>query len=76
MHIGVPPFRGASPSPIALAMQHMTATVPSVRAAQPDVPHQLERVLWRALAKDPDARYPTGAALSEALRRAWEGCER
>ena len=60
-------------SPIALEMQHMTATVPLVRAVRPDVPRQLERVIWRALAKDPDARYPTATVLSEALRRAWEG---
>jgi len=44
--------------------------VPSPRAARPDIPEVLDRVVRRCLAPDPARRYQTAAELSEAL----QGC--
>jgi eukaryotic-like serine/threonine-protein kinase len=38
-----------------------------------DVPTPLARVIFRAMAKDPNARYPSAAALLDDLRRVHEG---
>jgi serine/threonine protein kinase len=35
----------------------------------PDVPPELDRILLRALARDPDERYPTAGAFAEDLQR-------
>lgn len=55
------------PSPTAVALQHLTQPVPSPREANPDLSQGVEQVLLRALAKDPEQRYPSGAALMQAL---------
>ncbi|MEZ4339435.1 MAG: serine/threonine-protein kinase [Sandaracinaceae bacterium] len=41
--------------------------VPSLRAALPDAPEELERIVQRALAKDRDARYPNADELQSDL---------
>jgi serine/threonine protein kinase len=54
-----------SDTPTAEAAAHANAPVPSLSP-------QLDPVFQRALAKDPDARYPTAAAFVDDLRRALE----
>ena len=44
--------------------------MPSVHAANPELPQSLDRVFERSLAKDPRARYSTAAELVGELRRA------
>jgi len=66
--VGRRPFE--SPSPTAEAAAHVQAPVPSVTAANPALPRGLDAIFARALAKDPERRYPTGAAFVDALRRA------
>src|SRR5260370_2364854 len=46
----------------------MEETPPGVRALNPEVPPDLEAVCLRALAKRPEDRYPTAAALAADLR--------
>ena len=55
-----------SESPTAEATAHVQAEVPSVSP-------QLDPVFRRAMAKDPEERYPSAAAFVEALREALEG---
>jgi serine/threonine-protein kinase len=43
------------------------AKIPSLRAENPAVPPELERILARALARDPQARYPTARDLGREL---------
>jgi serine/threonine protein kinase len=60
------------PSPTALAMQHIMAQPPSPRAFNRNLSEQVERVLYKALAKEPKDRYQSGAEFSAALRQAIE----
>ncbi len=54
-------------TPAALLHQHAYAPIPSPREFNTDLPPACERVIERALAKDPAERYPTAAALAEAV---------
>ncbi len=45
----------------------LTADPPRPRALVPEIPEDLELVLQRAMARDPDDRYPTLAAFGDAL---------
>ncbi len=65
---GVKPFQGASVSVILVKI--LTEEPPAVDFAATGLPLEIGAVLKRALAKDPAARYPTGALLIEALRTA------
>jgi serine/threonine protein kinase len=65
--LGRPPFEGYTPEGI-LARQ-TTDDLPALRQGRPDAPRELEAVLRKALASDPAARYPSAAAVREALRR-------
>jgi serine/threonine protein kinase len=62
---GTPPFTGTT---AALLTQRLLNTPPSVRERRVEVSESLARVLQRALAIDPAARFPTGQSLSAALR--------
>ncbi|MDM8528390.1 protein kinase [Anaerolineales bacterium HSG24] len=68
MFTGVVPFDGSDP--LDVAMKHMTDEVPPPRETNPDLSSALEQVILKALAKEPDDRYPTGAALNDALDKA------
>lgn len=68
MFTGQVPFNAEHP--LDLAMQHMTEPPPSPRILQPEMSSALEQVLLKALAKEPEARYPSGAALVDALDEA------
>jgi serine/threonine protein kinase len=46
----------------------MTAPVPSVRTCRQELPLELERVIDRCLAKDPNRRWQSAEALSDALQ--------
>ncbi len=62
-----PPFTGDSP--VAIAYKHVQeAPVPPSRY-NADVPHELEAICLRGLAKDPDARYGSAAELRNDLLR-------
>ena len=70
---GRPAFRGDSPTAVMLA-----TCSESPQEMPPQVPHALEKIVLRALAKDPAQRYPTPAAFADALeawstRGMWEG---
>jgi serine/threonine protein kinase len=58
-------------TPVAVLLKHISDVPPSVRLRVPELPPELDQVLERALAKDAADRYPSGAALVEAVERAW-----
>ena len=62
---GQPPF--VAPSAARVMQMHLVAPPPSLGVLRPGVPAALELVAGRALAKEPAARYPTAAAMAEAL---------
>ena len=57
--VGRPPFRAERPAdtPRAIAARHITAPPPSPRALNPTISAAVERVMLRALDKDPQRRY-------------------
>ncbi|HET9276082.1 MAG TPA: serine/threonine-protein kinase [Gemmatimonadales bacterium] len=69
--LGRPPFEGATP--VQVLARQTTNEPPGLRAANPAVGEELEKVLQRALRADVNARYPTAgeflAALNRAVRR-------
>lgn len=58
-------------TPVAVLLKHMSDAPPSIRARAPELPEALAQVMDRALAKTPEERYPTGAALVQAVEQAW-----
>ena len=59
----------AADSPTAEAASHVHAPIPSL-SDRSDLPHELDPVLQRALAKDPAERYPSSVDFVAALREA------
>jgi eukaryotic-like serine/threonine-protein kinase len=66
MLTGDVPYRGDSP--LAVMSQRVTTDAPLLRRKRPDLPPQLEAVVWRALRRDPSERYPSMAALRHDLQ--------
>src|SRR5439155_10121139 len=60
----------AADSATAEAAAHIHAPIPSVHDANPALPHELDAVFDRALAKEPGARYGSAAELVADLRHA------
>ncbi|GAC1411992.1 MAG: hypothetical protein NVSMB53_08620 [Gemmatimonadaceae bacterium] len=65
---GEPPLKGATAR--ATMAKQVTEKARPVRILRPDAPAGFERVLEKALAKDPAERYRTVAEFSDALDRA------
>lgn len=66
---GQPPFQHEST--LRLLSMHATAQPPAVSSIMPSASDQLDEVLFRALAKDPNERYQSGKALVAALNKAF-----
>jgi serine/threonine-protein kinase len=67
MLCGKPLFEGTEPARVF--QQHRQAPVPALREKNPavDVPLEIEAIVRRMLAKDPEERYPSAGALVTAL---------
>ncbi|MBE7468856.1 MAG: hypothetical protein DPW09_07425 [Anaerolineae bacterium] len=68
MFTGRVPFDAATP--LDVAMLQMSEPPPRPRQFRADLKPALEKVILKALAKDPRQRYPNGAALAEAVEQA------
>ncbi|MGW0180103.1 serine/threonine-protein kinase [Nocardia sp. NPDC003345] len=68
---GARPFGDTDPA--RQMHDHLTAAPPSVRAVAPEIPAGLDRVIARALAKDPDHRYPSAGEFARAADEALAG---
>ena len=68
MFTGQLPFDAEEP--LDIAMMHMTQEPPQPRSLRSDLSIELESVLLKALAKQPEDRYPSGMQLAAAFREA------
>jgi serine/threonine protein kinase len=57
-------------TPIALALKHATEPLPRPRYVNPNLPEPIERVLMKALSKDPRKRYPSMSEFNQAFHQA------
>ena len=62
---GTVPFTGETP--VEIAMKHLSQTPEAPSARRPDIPHDLDLVVLRTLAKEPAERYRTAAELDRDL---------
>lgn len=70
MATGTVPFD--DPSVMSVALKHLNDPPPPPTVHNPDLPPAVEQVILRALEKDPERRFRTGAAFADALERAYE----
>ena len=70
MLIQRPPFE--ADTPLAVLMKHVNDPLPLPRAIDPTVPEPFERIVLKALAKDPDGRYRSAEEMAQSLRQAAE----
>jgi hypothetical protein len=68
MATGRVPYKAETP--VAVVYMHVTGPLPLPRRVNPDLPESVERVILKALAKNPEDRYQTAHELTEALQRA------
>jgi serine/threonine-protein kinase len=59
-------------TPMAVVVKHIIEPLPMPRAQNPDISESIERVILKALAKDPDDRYQRTTDLAQAFRDAVE----
>ena len=57
-------------TPIALVLKHINDPLPLPTSLRPDLSPEIERVIVKALAKKPEDRYQTVAAMTEDLKSA------
>jgi serine/threonine protein kinase len=57
-------------TPIAVALQQINEPLPNPREFNPNIPEPIEKVLLKALSKDPNKRYPTISAFNQAFQKA------
>src|SRR5262249_35272835 len=67
---GAPPFAGDDPK--AVVREILLAPMPKLTRLRPDAPRELGHVLERALAKEPEDRYPTAMELHDDLQAVLE----
>jgi serine/threonine-protein kinase len=59
------PYNAATP--VGLLMQHITEPPPDILKITPGLPPHYRTVIYRAMAKQPNDRYPTAVSLAQAL---------
>jgi serine/threonine-protein kinase len=65
MVAGTAPFEGATPQ--ELIARHAADVVPGLRTTDPTIPLFVERAVERAMAKQPEERFPSAQAFAEVL---------
>jgi eukaryotic-like serine/threonine-protein kinase len=71
MLTGQVPFTGDTP--LEIAMKHLSAVPKPPSELRPEVPHDLDLIVLRALAKNPDERYQTAEEFDRDLGQVAEG---
>lgn len=57
-------------TPFAVIMKHISEPLPLPTKINPEIPEAVERVVLKAMSKEPDDRYQTGGDMARALRDA------
>ena len=70
---GKTPFEGETP--VEIAMKHLSATPRPPSKLRPDIPPELDMVVLRALAKNPDDRYQSTDEMEADLDRVARGAK-
>jgi ligand-binding sensor domain-containing protein len=60
----------AAETPLAVLLKHVNDPLPLPRQIKPDLPPALERVVLKAMAKSPGARFQSAQEMADALTRA------
>ncbi|MES1248601.1 MAG: Stk1 family PASTA domain-containing Ser/Thr kinase [Actinomycetota bacterium] len=68
---GSVPFNGDTP--VEIAMKHLSALPEPPSAKRPEIPRDLDLIVMRALAKDPDDRYQSAEEMDADLERFLRG---
>ncbi len=71
MLTGQVPFTGDTP--VEIAMKHLSQVPEPPSTLRPEVPHDLDAVVMRALAKDPNQRYDSAEEMDADLARVARG---
>lgn len=71
MLTGAVPFTGDAP--VEIAMKHLSQVPKPPSALRENVPHDLDAIVMRALAKDPDQRYGSAEEMDADLARVARG---
>src|SRR5471030_1501681 len=71
MLTGQVPFTGDAP--VEIAMKHLSAIPEPPSVVNPSVPHDLDAIVMRALAKDPEQRYQSAEEMDADLARVARG---
>src|ERR671936_168563 len=71
MLTGRVPFTGDTP--LEIAMKHLSAVPTPPSELRPDVPHDLDLVVLRSLAKDPEDRYQSAEEMAADISRVASG---
>lgn len=56
-------------TPIELSMQHLHDPIPKARQFVRDLPHEVDQIISKAIAKNPEDRFPNMAAFAQALEK-------
>jgi formylglycine-generating enzyme required for sulfatase activity len=57
-------------TPLAVVLKHITDPLPLPSSVNPDVSGGVERVILKAMAKEPDSRFDSAGEMADALREA------
>lgn len=67
MLTGTPPFTGDTP--LAVAYRHVRETAAPPSSTNPDAPQDLDSIVMKSLAKNPDNRYSSASEMRDDLER-------
>jgi serine/threonine-protein kinase len=62
-------------TPLAVLMKHLNDPLPLPRQIEPGIPEPFERIVLKALSKQPEDRYQSAEQMAQALREAAEEAE-
>lgn len=65
MVVGEAPY--SAETPMAVLVKHIVDPLPIISTANPDIPDDVQRIVLKSLAKDPEDRYQSAAELVQAL---------
>ncbi|MBI3159678.1 MAG: serine/threonine protein kinase [Chloroflexi bacterium] len=65
MVVGSVPY--TAETPMAVVVKHIVEPLPALHTAGPDIPEELQAVILKAIAKDPDDRYQSAGELAAEL---------